>query len=132
MRPLFIMLPLLALAGCATGPSLQSRMAAYTGASGEKLVQDMGVPDKQISLNGVQYMAYVRQQSVVDPGPPIYFGGFGGPYGYGGFGGPFLGPVGGFYDAGPPASVMVWRCETTFKLQDDKVVGFTLRGNDCS
>jgi hypothetical protein len=124
MRRLVFLLPLLAAAGCATGPSLESRMAAYTGASGETLVQDLGVPDKQISLNGVQYMAYVRQRAVVDPSPAIFVGG-----GFGG--GPFWGPFGGgIYDP-LPASVTVWRCETTFRLQDDKVVGFTLRGNDC-
>jgi len=129
MRRIFLMLPLL-LAGCVTGPSLQSRMAAYTGATGETLVHDLGVPDKQISLNGVQYMAYVRQQTVIDPGPPIFVGGFGA---YGFDGGPFWGaPYGGFYSAGFPPSASVWRCETTFELHDDKVVGFTLRGNDCS
>lgn len=74
MRRLVFLLPLLAAAGCATGPSLESRMAAYTGASGETLVQDLGVPDKQISLNGVQYMAYVRQRAVVDPSPAIFVG----------------------------------------------------------
>lgn len=129
MRLIFFLFPVLALAGCATGPSLQSRMAAYTGASGETLVRDLGVPDKQISLNGTQYMAYVRQQTVVDPGPPVFVGGFG-PYGgpfWGGYGGGF----GGIYGADSPPSVSVWRCEATFTLQHDKVVGFALRGNDC-
>ncbi len=125
MRRFYLLLPVLAVAGCATGPGLRSRMAAYTGASGETLVQDLGVPDKQISLNGVQYMAYVQQRTVVDPSPPLFIG-------YGGFGGPFWGPyAAGFYGGGLPAGVTVWRCETTFKLQGDKVVGFKLHGNDC-
>jgi hypothetical protein len=124
---LILLLPLLAMAGCVTGPSLQSRMAAYTGASGQTLVQDLGVPDKQISLNGTQYMAYVRQRAEVDAGP--VFAGFGGwgPYGAASF----WGGWGGYYDGGPQ-NVTVWRCETTFELQKNKVVGFTLRGNDCS
>jgi hypothetical protein len=126
MRRIFLILPLIAVAGCATGPSLQSRMAAYTGASGETLVQDLGVPDKQISLHGVQYLAYVRQRAVVDPGPPVFIG-------FSRFGGPFGGPFGGgLYDGGLNSSVTVWRCDTTFMLHDDKVVSFTLRGNDCS
>ncbi len=132
MRRIFFLLPLLAVAGCATGPGLESRMAAYTGASGETLVQSLGVPDKQINLNGVQYMAYVRQRTEVDPEPVFLgLGGFGGPFGgpYGAYGGGFYG--GGLYGAGIPENVTVWRCETTFKLQDDKVVSFTLRGNDC-
>jgi len=126
MRRILPILTLIALAGCATGPGLQSRMAAYTGASGEALVQNLGVPDKQISINGVQYLAYVRQRTELDPGPPAFigfgpYGGFAGPWGYGGFS-----------DAAFQPSLTVWRCETTFKLQNDKVVSFSLRGNDCS
>ncbi len=131
-RILFLMMPLvalLAMTGCATGPSLQSRMAAYTGASGETLVQSLGVPDKQISLNGVQYLAYVRQRTV-ESADPIFLGGFGGPW-WGAYGGGFYGG-GGLYGAGLPSNVTVWRCETTFMLHDDKVVSFTLRGNDCT
>jgi hypothetical protein len=127
MRRIFPMLALIALAGCATGPGLQSRMAAYTGASGEALVQNLGVPDKQITLNGEQYLAYVRQRTEIDPGPPAFiafspYGGFGAPWG----------TYGGFADAGFQPGITVWRCETTFKLHADKVVSVTLRGNDCS
>ncbi len=123
-RRIITLIALVALASCATGPSLQSRMAAYIGASAETLVQNMGVPDKQISLNGVQYMAYVHQQVTVMPSPVLI------PYG--GYGGPFFGPYGGFYGAPFPPSVTVWRCEITFLLHADKVVSFTLRGNACN
>ena len=43
-RGLFVSLSFLALAGCATGPSLRSRMAAYIGADMQTLVQQLGVP----------------------------------------------------------------------------------------
>lgn len=125
MRKVWVLVALLALAGCVTGPSLQSRMAAYTGSSGEALVQSLGVPDKQISLNGVQYLAYVREQTTVMTPPPLFLGGFG----YGGFYRPY---GGGFFAAGLPATVTVWRCEITFILHADKVVSFTLRGNACN
>ena len=118
-----LVLPL-ALSACATGPSLQSRMAAYTGASGQKLVEDLGVPDKQITVNGVQYFAYDRHHEQIQPDDFGSFGPYGGP-----FGGPFYG--GGFYSAGFPRNVEVFSCETTFMLKDDKVFNFTLRGNDC-
>jgi hypothetical protein len=121
----FCSLILLALAGCATGPSLESRMAAYIGASSQTLVQQLGVPDKQITVDGIQYLAYDRRRTVVSPG--LAMGGFG-PYG-----GPFYG--GGFY-GGPafvsPPTVSVYSCETTFLLEKDHVVSFTLRGNDCA
>lgn len=126
MRWISILAVVLAIAGCATGPSLQSQMAAYIGASGETLVRNLGVPDKQITLNGVQYLAYVREQTTVMAPPPIFIGGFGG---YGGFYPPY---GGGFYSAGLPATVTVWRCDITFMLRADKVVNFTLRGNACN
>jgi hypothetical protein len=120
------LLILLALAGCATGPSLESRMAGYIGASSQTLVQQLGVPDKQITVDGNQYLAYDRSRTVVSPG--LVTGGGFGPY----FGGPF---GGGFY-GGPafvtPPSVNVYSCETTFLLEKDHVVSFTLRGNDCA
>jgi hypothetical protein len=124
MRNIWFFAAVFALAGCATGPSLQSRMAAYIGASGETLVQNLGVPDKQITLNGVQYLAYIREQTTVLAPPPLFFGG----YGYGGF----YRPYGGFYASGLPATVQVWRCDITFMLHADKVVSFTLRGNYCN
>jgi hypothetical protein len=121
-RGIVILTVLLSVAACARGPSLQSRMAAYIGSSGETLVQNLGVPDKQITLNGFQYLAYVRQQTTITPSAPFFsYGGFYGPYGGGGFyGSPF------------PPSVNVWRCETTFMLQHDKVLSFSMRGNACS
>lgn len=110
---------LLALAGCATGPSLQSRMASYIGASELQLVQGMGVPDKQVNVNGQAYFAYDRGYTQVEPPMAGFYGPFYGPYG-----GPFISPD-------FPARVDVYGCETTFLLKDGKVVSFTLRGNDC-
>jgi hypothetical protein len=129
MRKFFWLLPLAALGACATGPSLQSRMASFTGASEQTLVQDLGVPDKQVTVNGVLYLAYDHRDLDVSPGfvGPFYGEGFGGPF----YGGGFYGP-GPFFDAGLPARVDEVSCETTFMLRGDKVVGFTLRGDDCS
>jgi len=126
-----LLLPL--LAGCATGPSLQSRMAAYIGAPEEKLVQSLGVPDKQIAVNGVDYLAYVHSQAQIQPafiGPG--FGGFGGfgPWGGGGFG-PWGAGYGGVYSGGLPEDVQVWSCEVTFTVKDSRVWNVTFKGNDC-
>lgn len=103
-------------------------MPADTDASGETLVRDLGVPDKQISMNGVHYLAYVRQRTEIDPGSPVFIGGFGawGPYGE-----PF-GGYHGLYGGSLDPSITVWRCETTFELHDNKVVSFTLRRKDCN
>jgi hypothetical protein len=113
-RRFLFMVSVAALAGCQAGPDWQSRMAAYIGADSQTLVQDLGVPDKQIAVNGVEYFAYDRHHVDVIPGS--YFGGWG----------PFGGP--GFYD---PPQVMEYSCETTFRLKGNKVSDFMLRGNDC-
>jgi hypothetical protein len=125
MRSSFrFLLPVFALTGCATGPSLQSRMAAYIGDNTQTLVQSLGVPDKQITVNGSQYLAYVRRYDVLSPGYLSFGGGgYGGPFYGSGFGGPF-------YDF--PPYVSEYSCETTFLLRDDRVLDFTMRGNDCS
>jgi hypothetical protein len=114
---------MIGLAGCATQPSLQSRMAAYIGDSPQALVQSLGVPDKQITVNGVQYFAYVRHREEIEPNDLA----FGGPFG------PFYGPYygGGFYNVAFPQQVQEYSCETTFLLKDERVFNFTLRGNDC-
>lgn len=119
---------LFALAGltaCATGPNLQSRMASYTGATEDQLIQKLGVPDKQITVNGIQYLAYDEHHLDVTPG----FGAFGGFYG-----GPFYGPYfgGPFLDAGFPPTIDERGCETTFLLREGKVASFSFRGNDCT
>jgi hypothetical protein len=131
-RSILFMAALLGIAACARGPSLQSRMATFIGSSGENLVQNLGVPDKEITLNGFQYLAYIRQQTTITPSAPLFigYGGFG-PYG-GPWGGPWGGPFGGYYGGAFPPSVNVWRCETTFMLQHDRVLSFSMRGNDCS
>jgi hypothetical protein len=100
------------------GPSLSTRMAAYIGADMQTLVQQLGVPNKQITVNGTQYVAYITQRQVVVAGG--YMGGWYGPNWFYG---------GGYYPYSP--SVVVYGCETTFMLKGGRVVNFTLRGNDC-
>jgi len=109
---LLLSLPFLALAGCATGPSLQTRMAAYIGANEQTLVQQLGVPDKQITVDGVQYLAYDRQRQEIN----------GAPYGW------FFPSV---YETGLYPEITIYSCDTTFLLRDGRVFNFTLRGNDC-
>ncbi len=127
MRKYLCLIALLGISACATGPSLQSRMASYTGATEDQLIQKLGVPDKQITVNGVQYLAYDQHHLDVSPG----FETFGGFYGGGYYGGPFFGG-GPFLDAGFPPTIEERGCETTFLLRDGKVYSFTLRGNACT
>jgi hypothetical protein len=130
MRKILFLIILVAGAGCATGPSLQVRMAAFNGASAQTLVTQLGVPDKQITVGGVQYLAYDQRHIEASPGFFTYSG-----YGpFNGFAGPpvFDGGYGdAIYGAGIPARVNEVSCETTFMLKDGRVFNFTLKGDDC-
>lgn len=119
-RVCFLLLPL--LAGCATGPSLQTRMISYMGASEAQLVQALGVPDRQITVSGVNYLAYVRSSAQVAPTPAYGFGPWGGPWG----------PYGGGFATTLPAPIQVFSCETTFTIKDGKVANVSFKGNDCN
>ncbi|MBU6425392.1 MAG: hypothetical protein KGQ69_03570 [Rhodospirillales bacterium] len=123
MRLVYALGLTLALTGCATGPSLESQMAAYIGAPEASLVQKFGVPARQITVNKVTYLAYeLRNQAQLQPGGYAW----GGPY-WGGWG-PYP------YTIAPPMvpqDIQVWSCEVTFVLEEGKVQSFTLRGNDC-
>jgi hypothetical protein len=119
MRSIFALALAGLLTGCATGPSLESQLAAYIGAPEAGLVQKLGVPNRQINVNGVDYLAYqVRYQAQTFSGGSYYWGG------------PFWGPGWGAYGS-IPQDVQVWSCEATFALVKGKVASFSLRGNDC-
>ena len=113
-----------ALAGCATGPSLSERMSAYVGRPESVLVAQLGVPNRRIHVAGVTYFAYVHRHFHYSSGSY----GMGGPFIYpadDGFYGPFFGG-GGF-----PAQAYTDSCTTTFALKNNIVQSFTLRGNAC-
>ena len=123
MRKLIMAAPLaaMALAGCATGPSLSERMSAFVGRPESVLVAGLGVPNRRIHTGGLTYFAYVHRQFHYDSGSygagPMF-------YPYGGFYGPF-------FDGGFPAQAYTDNCTTTFALKNKVVQSFTLRGNDC-
>lgn len=118
---------LLALAGCATGPDLQSRMAAYVGAPEATLVQSLGVPDRQVTVGETKFFAYQLRYQMQTSGSTAFWGGnyWGGYRGWGGYPG-----WGGFYNNGPQ-NINVWSCVVTFMLEHQKVYSFMLQGNDC-
>jgi hypothetical protein len=80
-------------------------MAAYIGSDPQTLVQTLGVPDKHITVNDVQYLSYV---TTTDYGPQGYYGGF-------------------YYDSYPAIS----SCETTFTVKVERVFSVKLRGDAC-
>ncbi len=119
MKRLWVLVVALSLAGCVTGPGYKTRMTGYVGGAPDLLVQQLGVPDKQITVNGVQYFAYKRYDEAADTG--FLLTGFG----------PWAGP-GPFYGIDTaPGEQEVLACETTFSVRDNRVAGVTFRGDDC-
>lgn len=110
-----VALSFLALAGCATTPTLQTRLAPYIGASELTLVQQFGVPNKEANVNGVRYLAYNWQSLDVDNG---------GAYGW------FFPSI--FESGLYPRVVSNYPCELIFLLRDGRVFNFTVRGAHCS
>lgn len=121
-RCLTLVLPFLLLTGCAT-PPLQSRMAAYVGMPEDKVVQSLGVPNRQTTVNGVQYLTYEKRHEQPVPEPVAFGGPFGpdvGPWGYGAV-----------FAADQPQYFAVFSCDTTFAVIQGRVASFTLKGNAC-
>jgi hypothetical protein len=116
MRRAALALPI-ALAACATGPTLTERLAIFVGKSELELVSGLGVPARSYETGGLRFLQYERRRAVAYPGTP----GFGGPYG------PY-GRWGGWGGWGAPPMVVVSECDVTFALRAGVVESFTIRG----
>ncbi len=113
MRRVLLVLPLL-LAACATGPSLQERLAPFVGRSEGDLVAALGVPTRTYQADGRKFLQYEQRWTQVVPGS--------------------------FYGTGPYWRVSpVWAppvyvpraCDVTFALRQERVESFTWRGDGC-
>ena len=111
---------LLLLAGCAQGPSLETRLSTFVGQSEADLVAALGVPTGVHEADGRRFLQFEQRRTVAVAGPPTpYFGPFHGP----------RGARGGYWPA-PPAYAVVG-CDLTFELRDRRVAAFSFRGEGC-
>jgi len=123
MRPSLALLPLLGLAACAVGPTLDERLATYVGRSELELVSALGVPTRSYETGGQKFLQYEESRTVP------FTGGFGGPVGYGGYGRGFYG--GGLYGGFATTTYAPVQCDVTFALQGDRVLRASYRGQGC-
>ena len=121
-----LLLPLLALAACTTGPDRPALLNSLVGQSETEVVRVLGVPSRTYETAGHKFLAYTEQRATVVDGGPAFFGGYGG-FGYGAFGPGF----GWGYGSAFPAQVIPRICETTFDVAGGRVLGWSLRGNAC-
>jgi hypothetical protein len=105
----------LLLAACATGPSLEQRLAQLIGKREVEVVMALGVPTRTYEADGRKFLQYEQRRTIIYPGD-FYWAR---PYGR-------FGPG---LSSGP---VLITRgCDTTFTLQQGVVESFFLRGDDC-
>lgn len=121
---------LLSLAACA-GPdagAFDQRMATYVGGPEERLIQDLGVPQRVYEADGrrfLQFQTASAPASSVSPSLGIGIGGGSGGWGRGGVGGG-LGLGFGFGGGSVPEF-----CAVTFEVRDSRVLNFDRRGDGC-
>jgi hypothetical protein len=114
MRHAILLLALL-LAGCATGPSLEERLAPLVGKREAEVVMALGVPTRTYEVDGLKFMQFEERRVTLYPGD-LYWGR---PYGR-------FGPA---FGAGP--TLITRSCDMVFTLRGGVVQSFSLRGNDC-
>ena len=105
------------LAGCATGPGLEARLAPLVGGTEAALVEALGVPTRTHESGELRFLQYEERRQVLHQLDPY-------PYhsrGYRRFAPlPSAGPV-----------VLTRSCDIIFTVRNARVEGFTLRGDDC-
>jgi hypothetical protein len=122
MRGIVTGLALLVLAGCGDPgrAELEARLGELVGRSEVELVRRMGAPARVVEAGGRRFLAWSHSWLEPPYVPGAAAAGFAGwgPGGFGmyGFGGPMLVERG---------------CEATFEVAQERVAGFTLRGNAC-
>lgn len=106
---------LLLLAGCATGPGIEARLAPFIGQTEAALVAGLGVPTRTHEVDGLRFLQYEEHRQVLLPAETFWdrpHGRFG-PM-------PLAGPV-----------LLTRSCDVTFTLRTGRVEGYAIRGNDC-
>ena len=107
-----VLLAALMLAGCVNElAQRQAFLATLIGKSETDLVRTMGVPTGSFETGGHRFLAYLEVWTDYYPATP--------------------GPWGWYWGGGFPAEVIQRACNTTFELNDGRVIGYTLRGNGC-
>ena len=105
----------LRLAGCATGPNLETRLQSTIGQGEGELVSANGVPTRTYQADGRKFLQYEERRTQMVASDPYW------SRSYGRFGPIF-----------PPAPAFVVRsCDITFTLVDGKVASFSFRGEAC-
>ncbi|QDH17935.1 hypothetical protein [Swingsia samuiensis] len=137
---LLFLMSFLTLSACDI-PTVQQKQVlnSMVGKSEVDIVREFGVPSKSYQAQGHSFLAYIDNETQYSPGSiGMGYGwdsyGWGGGPGWGWGGGPGWGWGGGpgmGWSGGIPPTYYNTSCQTTFELVNDRVIGWTMRGNGC-
>lgn len=120
MKRLLLIAVLVALSGCATTANYEKTLKSWVGASELDLVRSWGPPQSTHTTGGRTFLVYSSARSVLMPGvQPTYTANTYGNTTY-------VNSHGGM-----PAQNLNFQCQTTFEVSNEKIVGWSWRGNDC-
>lgn len=112
---------LVTISGCATEGKYKAILNAWIGSSEYALIKRWGVPINSYETGGKKFLVFSSRQDIVMPGAsPTYsttvIGNTAYTSGYG----------------GTPDQHISMGCTTTFEIENEKVVNWSYRGNDCT
>lgn len=117
------------LAGCSVPPLENPKVLnTLVGQTALQIVQRFGVPTGTFQTQGHQFLAYNQTQTTFSSTDPGWGWGWG-DYGWGGPGWGWGGPWG--YEGPSTSMVTTESCQTTFELENDRVLGWKMRGDGC-
>lgn len=110
-----------ALAGCATTGKYEQMLASWVGAPEVELIRVWGTPMRVYDSGGRRFMLFSDSRNISMPGvAPTYTTTFVGNTAYTNARG------------GVPAQNLGLWCNTTFEVQNERVVSWRWEGNDCA
>lgn len=121
VKKLLICAAFLSVAGCATTAKYESVLGSWIGSSELDLVRSWGPPANSYETGGTKFIVYSSSRNVQLAGTaPTYTTNVIGNTAYTNSYG------------GTPAQNIAFSCETTFELQNEIIVSWSYRGNDCT
>ncbi|KAA2213440.1 hypothetical protein [Teichococcus oryzae] len=113
MRRLMLALPVVLVAACATGPTLDQQLATFIGQSEGDVVARLGVPVRTYEVEGRRFLQFEQHRTILLPGDPWGYGGW--------YRRPWM----------TPSTYAVERCDLTFTLRAGRVESYAARGEGC-
>jgi hypothetical protein len=119
---LFVAATLIAvsLTSCATSARYNEILSGWVGGSESELVEKWAPPQSIYEFEGTRHLTYIDQRTIIVPGAaPTYRTSIVGNTAY----------TNSYGDTSPIPLAL--RCQTTFKIRNATVVGWSVRGNNC-